>query len=91
MSNRKVTLYTDRPISVRFLIMQCIIKKHEGGERVGEALCYTRKLRVRFPMRSLDFFLIVLILPAALCPWPQALTEMSTRNLPGDKGRPASA
>jgi hypothetical protein len=40
--------------------------------------------RVRFPMRSLDFS-IVLILPAA--PWPQGstqlLTEMSIRNLTG--------
>jgi hypothetical protein len=36
-------------------------------------------------------FSVVLILPAALCPWgsTQALTEMSTRNLPGGKGRPA--
>jgi hypothetical protein len=32
-----------------------------------------------------------LILPAALWPWvqTQSLTEMSTRNLPGGKGRPA--
>jgi hypothetical protein len=46
--------------------------------------------QVRFPMRSLDFS-IDLILPAAL--WAlestQPLTEMSTRNLPGGKGRPA--
>jgi hypothetical protein len=45
---------------------------------------------VRFPMRSLDFSMDP-ILPAAL--WPmgstQRLTEMSTRNLPGGKGRPA--
>jgi hypothetical protein len=40
--------------------------------------------RVPFPMKSLDF-LIDLILPAAL--WP--LREVSTRNIPGDKGWPA--
>jgi hypothetical protein len=35
-------------------------------------------------------FLIYLILPAALWLWgsTQSLTEMSTRNLPGGKGRP---
>jgi hypothetical protein len=36
----------------------------------------------------MDFFLFILILPAAL--WStQLLTEMSTRNLSGGKGRPA--
>jgi hypothetical protein len=48
--------------------------------------------RVGFPMRSLDF-LIYLILPAALRPVAlgstQLLTEMSTRNHTGGKGRPA--
>jgi hypothetical protein len=46
--------------------------------------------RVRLLIRSLDFS-IDLILPAAL--WPlgstQHLTEMSTRNVSGGKGRPA--
>jgi hypothetical protein len=42
--------------------------------------------RVRFPMSSLDFS-IDLILPALGLTQP--VTEMSTRNLPGGKGRPA--
>jgi hypothetical protein len=47
--------------------------------------------RVRIPMRSLDFS-IYLILPAALCMAlgsAQPPTEMSTKNFPGGKGRPA--
>jgi hypothetical protein len=53
-------------------------------------MLHAGRSRVRFPIRSLDFS-IDLILPAAL--WAlgltQPLTEMSTRNLPGGKGRPA--
>jgi hypothetical protein len=46
--------------------------------------------QVRFPMTLLDF-LIELIHAAVLWPWGRLslLTEMSTRNLPGGKGRPA--
>jgi hypothetical protein len=54
-----------------------------------EALCYKLEgRRFRFPMRSLDFA-IDLIISATLWPWrsTQSLTEMSTRNLPGGKGR----
>jgi hypothetical protein len=46
--------------------------------------------RVKTSMKSLDLS-IDLNLPAVLWPWgsTQPLTEMSTRNLPGAKGRPA--
>jgi hypothetical protein len=54
----------------------------------GAAMLQARRSWVQFPM-SLDFSMD-LILPATLWPRDQLkpLTEMSTRNLPGGKGRP---
>jgi hypothetical protein len=43
--------------------------------------------RVRFPMRSLDFSIDVILLAALGSTQP--ITEMGTRNLPGGKGQPA--
>jgi hypothetical protein len=45
----------------------------------------TRRSRVRFPIRLLDFFSVYLILPSA--GFTQPLTEIRTRNLPGGKAR----
>jgi hypothetical protein len=45
--------------------------------------------RVRFPMRSLDFSIDLILQPHRGPGSTQPLTEMSTRNLPGGKGRPA--
>jgi hypothetical protein len=40
--------------------------------------------RVRFPMKSLDFSVVTMALRST-----RPLTELSTRNHPGGKGRPA--
>jgi hypothetical protein len=54
--------------------------------QTGGTMLEAGRSGVRFPMRALDFS-IHLILPAALLS-TQPLTEMSTRNIPGGKGRP---
>jgi hypothetical protein len=66
------------------------VEKHESRKRfsnyaVNLTVFEIINKKVRSPMRSLDF-LIYLILPALGSTQP--LTEMSTRNLPGGKGRP---
>jgi hypothetical protein len=44
------------------------------------------RLRILFPMRSLDFFNLPNPSSRTMSPgWTQPLTEMSTRNLPGGK------
>jgi hypothetical protein len=45
--------------------------------------------RVRFPMKSLDFFNSNPFIRAMALGSIQCLKEMSTRNLPRSKGRPA--
>jgi hypothetical protein len=56
-----------------------------------EALCYKAgRSRIRFRLSSFHFT-VHLNLPAALWPWSglKLLTEISTKNLPGGKLRPA--
>jgi hypothetical protein len=54
-------------------------------EARGSTMLQAGRSRVRFPMRSLDLS-IALILSDLVS--NQFLTKMSTRNLPGGKGRP---
>jgi hypothetical protein len=60
------------------------------GSVVGRGtMLHAGMSRVRFPMRSLDF--LNLLHPSSLIMAlgsTQPLTEMSTTNLPGDKGPP---
>jgi hypothetical protein len=50
----------------------------------------TGRSRVRIPIRSLDFYnLPNLFSRSVALGLTQSLTEISTRNLPGGKGRPA--
>jgi hypothetical protein len=74
------------------LLYSIIILQGARGSVVGwGTMLQAGRSQVRIPMRSLNY-LIDLTLPAAL--WPsgrlsQPLTEMSTRNISGSKGRPA--
>jgi hypothetical protein len=70
----------------------CTVLDGPRGSIVGwGTMLQAGKSRVRFPMRSLDFFFN---LPnhssrTIALKSTQPLTEMSTRNFPGRKGRPA--
>jgi hypothetical protein len=82
---------TDRIIGICHLKRGSHAENRACGSVVGcDTMPQARGSRVRFPMKSLEF-LIDLNLPAAI--WhlgsTQPLTEMSTRNLSGGKGRPA--
>jgi hypothetical protein len=48
-----------------------------------------RRLCVQFLMRPLDFSIDLILATLWSWGWLSLLTEMSTRNLPGGKGRPA--
>jgi hypothetical protein len=55
----------------------------------GGTILQAGRSRVRFPMRSLNFFAWPHRPSLTMAPGStQPLTEMSTKNLPGDKGRP---
>jgi hypothetical protein len=85
------TLFTNRhtiqPYRAIYLFIYGLFRVARGSVVGWGTMPQAGRSRVRFPM-SLDF-LNLLNLPAAL--WPlgstQPLTEMSTRNLPGGKGR----
>jgi hypothetical protein len=61
------------------------------GSLVGlGTMLQTERSRFRFPMRSLDFFNLSNPSSRTMALGSiQPLTEVSTRNLPGGKGRPA--
>jgi hypothetical protein len=74
-------------INWRFFMKFIMDVGARGSVVVWGTMLQAGRSRVRFPMRSLDYS-IYLILPMALGS-TQPLIEMSTRNLPGAKERPA--
>jgi hypothetical protein len=59
-----------------------------GGVVEWDTVRQAGRSRVRFPMTSLDFYSDPILPGAMALGSTQPLTEMSSRNLPGGKGRP---
>jgi hypothetical protein len=70
--------------------LDCWNKEARGSKAGWGTMLQAGRSRLRFPMRSLDFS-IYLIIPAALrpCGWSRPLKGTSIMNFTGSKGRPA--